>query len=354
MGNAKSKDKTYPSKCNCRKKYEHHKKHCCLLECFSQINNFKQMDHLYWIIPMHIKKPLKKALKKYNAEYIVDIIIQYLPSLPYTKTTTMPKKSKTKNNEFIIYEGISCNIYMHANVSWIYNKTKPPCAIWCSNNERKYKLCIMGATGVGKTSLVIRNIHNEFLDEYDPTISDYYRKLVVVNPNIKHMDKCHGSNTSKYKSQECYFDFIDMAGQEEFESMIDEVIRHCDIFFICFAINDYQSFVHAQSLIKRVLDVRELSDKYEKNRNKRHDDKNFAMILVATKCDLFNQRKVSTNDGLQLAKEWNIPYFETSSKEDVNVHFMFKQSIFEYWVETQTYNAPDLWTNWTDYANFQS
>ena len=40
----------------------------------------------------------------------------------------------------------------------------------------EYKLVIVGGGGVGKSALTIQLIQNHFIDEYDPTIEDSYRK----------------------------------------------------------------------------------------------------------------------------------------------------------------------------------
>ena len=45
---------------------------------------------------------------------------------------------------------------------------------------REYKLVILGAGGVGKSSICTQFVMNQFIDQYDPTIEDSYRKQVVV------------------------------------------------------------------------------------------------------------------------------------------------------------------------------
>ena len=40
-----------------------------------------------------------------------------------------------------------------------------------------YRVVVFGAGGVGKTSLVLRFIKDEFRDSYVPTIEDTYRKV---------------------------------------------------------------------------------------------------------------------------------------------------------------------------------
>jgi len=46
---------------------------------------------------------------------------------------------------------------------------------------RQYKLVVVGGGGVGKSALTIRFIQGHFIDDYDPTIEDSYRKQSVVD-----------------------------------------------------------------------------------------------------------------------------------------------------------------------------
>jgi small GTP-binding protein len=43
------------------------------------------------------------------------------------------------------------------------------------------------------------------------------------------------------------------------------------------------------------------------------------MVLVGTKCDLENERTVSIDDAMEIAKKYKIPYFESSAKVCINV-----------------------------------
>jgi hypothetical protein len=45
----------------------------------------------------------------------------------------------------------------------------------------EYKLVIVGGGGVGKSALTIQLIQSHFVDEYDPTIEDSYRKQVNID-----------------------------------------------------------------------------------------------------------------------------------------------------------------------------
>ena len=48
-----------------------------------------------------------------------------------------------------------------------------------------YRVVVFGAGGVGKTSLVLRFIKDEFRDSYVPTIEDTYRKVSLFLRKLK-------------------------------------------------------------------------------------------------------------------------------------------------------------------------
>ena len=87
-----------------------------------------------------------------------------------------------------------------------------------------YKLVVVGDGGVGKSALTIQLIQNHFVDEYDPTIEDSYRKQVVID------------------KETCLLDILDTAGQEEYSAMRDQYMRTGEGFLIVFAVNNAKSF----------------------------------------------------------------------------------------------------------------
>jgi GTPase KRas protein len=53
---------------------------------------------------------------------------------------------------------------------------------------REYKLVVVGGGGVGKSCLTIQLIQSHFVDEYDPTIEDSYRKQCVIDEEVALLD----------------------------------------------------------------------------------------------------------------------------------------------------------------------
>ncbi|CRL05543.1 CLUMA_CG018207, isoform A [Clunio marinus] len=154
----------------------------------------------------------------------------------------------------------------------------------------EYKLVVVGAGGVGKSALTIQLIQNHFVDEYDPTIEDSYRKQVVID------------------GETCLLDILDTAGQEEYSAMRDQYMRTGEGFLLVFAVNSAKSFEDIgtyREQIKRVKDAEEVP-----------------MVLVGNKCDL-QAWAVDMNQARDVAKQYGVPFVETSAKTRMGVDDAF-------------------------------
>ena len=54
-----------------------------------------------------------------------------------------------------------------------------------------------------------------------------------------------------------------------------------------------------------------------------HAESNVTIVLIGNKCDKEQLRMVSREEGEELAKEINAPFFETSAKTNINVEDAF-------------------------------
>jgi len=161
----------------------------------------------------------------------------------------------------------------------------------------EYKLVVMGSGGVGKSALTVRFVTADFPEEYDPTIEDSYRKNIVVD------DKT------------CVLEILDTSGQQEFNSMQDQWMRDGKGFLLVYSITLPRTLDEARILREKILRCKD-ADKV-------------AMVLVGNKCDLKNERLVDYNDGLELAKQWGCPFFETSAKLQLNNESCFNDLVRE-------------------------
>jgi len=168
----------------------------------------------------------------------------------------------------------------------------------------EYKLVIVGGGGVGKSALTIQLIQNHFVDEYDPTIEDSYRKQVTID------------------QETCLLDILDTAGQEEYSAMRDQYMRSGQGFLTVFAVTSRSSFDEVTAFREQILRVK--------------DEDKVPMVLAGNKCDLDNERQVTKAQGEELAKSFGCPFFETSAKARINVEEAFYQLVRE----IRNMNAP--------------
>jgi GTPase SAR1 family protein len=48
---------------------------------------------------------------------------------------------------------------------------------------REFKVVVLGSGGVGKSALTVQFVSGCFIEKYDPTIEDFYRKEIEVSAN---------------------------------------------------------------------------------------------------------------------------------------------------------------------------
>ena len=156
---------------------------------------------------------------------------------------------------------------------------------------KEYKVVVLGSGGVGKSALTVRFVAGQFVEKYDPTIEDFYRKEIDVDGILG------------------VIEILDTAGTEQFASMRDLYIKNGQGFLLVYSIINQQSFIDVQPLRDRIHTIKGVS--------------HVPMLLIGNKCDLEEERTVSTVDGERLSGEWGVPFYETSAKSKRNVEVIF-------------------------------
>jgi len=152
-----------------------------------------------------------------------------------------------------------------------------------------YKLVVLGDGGVGKTALTIQLCLNHFVETYDPTIEDSYRKQTVID------------------DEPCMLEVLDTAGQEEYTALRDQWIREGEGFLLVYSIaarNTFERVERFRAQISRVKD---------------QEPHTVPIMLVGNKCDKVNEREVTKEEGQQLANRLGCKFVESSAKTCVNV-----------------------------------
>jgi len=160
---------------------------------------------------------------------------------------------------------------------------------------REYKLVVVGGGGVGKSALTIQFIQSHFVDEYDPTIEDSYRKQCVIDEEV------------------ALLDVLDTAGQEEYGAMREQYMRTGEGFLLVYSITSRSSFDEIQGFHQQILRVK--------------DKDYFPVVVVANKCDLEYERQVGPREGIELARHFGAVCIETSAKQRIMVDEVFMELV---------------------------
>ena len=162
---------------------------------------------------------------------------------------------------------------------------------------REYKVVVLGSGGVGKSALTVKFVSGTFMEKYDPTIEDFYRKEIEVDgaPSV--------------------LEILDTAGTEQFASMRDLYIKNGQGFIIVYSITSLQTFQDIKTMKDQIVRVKGTD--------------NVPMLLVGNKCDLEHQREVTATDGSGLAQFWQCPFLESSAKSTQNVNEVFIEIVRE-------------------------
>ncbi|OBZ91831.1 putative Ras-related protein Rab7 [Choanephora cucurbitarum] len=160
------------------------------------------------------------------------------------------------------------------------------------------KVIILGDSGVGKTSLMNQYVNKKFSGQYKATIgADFLTKEVMVDDKLVTMQ------------------IWDTAGQERFQSLGVAFYRGADCCVLVYDVNNNKSY---ESL-------GQWHDEFLVQASPRDPD-NFPFVVLGNKIDVDeSKRMVSQKRAMTFCQaKGNIPYFETSAKDAINVEQAFQ------------------------------
>jgi small GTP-binding protein len=153
------------------------------------------------------------------------------------------------------------------------------------------KLVVMGTGAVGKSCVTLQFVQGLFVAKYDPTIEDAYRKAVDVD------------------GQAVVLDILDTAGTDMFTQMRDLYLREGQGFVLMYSVTSKASWDELGEMRETLMRAR--------------DGERVPVALAGNKCDLAEQRTVSSESGAARAEEWGAAFHEVSAKTGAGVDAMF-------------------------------
>ncbi|KAK5123823.1 Ras- protein rsr1 [Meristemomyces frigidus] len=136
-------------------------------------------------------------------------------------------------------------------------------------------------------------VQGVFIESYDPTIEDSYRKQIDVD------------------GRQVMLEIMDTAGTEQFTSMREFYMRDAHGFLLVFSITSMSSLHELAELREQIVQIK-------------GGDPNVPIVLVGNKSDLEEDRVVTRSRAFQVSQAWGgVPYYETSARRRQNVSEVF-------------------------------
>jgi len=162
---------------------------------------------------------------------------------------------------------------------------------------KQRKIAIMGYRSVGKSSLTIQFVENQFVDSYDPTIENTFTKNWRV------------------KGQDFELKLVDTAGQDEYAIFPAQHAIDMHGYILVYSITSAQSFEMITVLLEKIMDMTGKGT--------------LPIVIVGNKTDLHRERVVTTEEGKRLAETWKAAFYEVSAKSHDSVCEIFNRVIIE-------------------------
>ncbi|VFV45885.1 ras-related protein rab-37-like [Lynx pardinus] len=187
----------------------------------------------------------------------------------------------------------------------------PPCS---PSYDVTGKVMLLGDSGVGKTCFLIQFKDGAFLSgTFIATVGIDFRNKVVTVDGVR------------VKLQ-----IWDTAGQERFRSVTHAYYRDAQALLLLYDITNKSSFDNIRAWLTEIHE---------------YAQRDVVIMLLGNKADVSSERVIRSEDGETLAREYGVPFMETSAKTGMNVELAFL-AIANPWpnhIVHAASSSPELW-----------
>ena len=162
-----------------------------------------------------------------------------------------------------------------------------------ANIDFAFKILLLGDSSVGKTCFLKRYTDNTFQDAYLSTIGfDFKFKLITLN-----------------SGKQVKVQLWDTAGQERFRTIAKSYYKGAHGILLMYDVTNRRTYDNIKKWLNQIRD---------------EAGNRISIILVANKIDCEDKRQVTKEEGESLAKSCNLPIFEASAKDSININESFQ------------------------------
>ncbi|MCQ2817518.1 MAG: ADP-ribosylation factor-like protein [archaeon] len=163
--------------------------------------------------------------------------------------------------------------------------------------EKRRKILLLGGAGIGKTAFLMRYKQETFIEYYEPTIHSIIKHTYELNNDLIEIE------------------FIDRDGLTEFSVLSqNEFAFGVSGYILIYSTTDRESFDLIENIFNKIQSIA---------------NPNVPKLLIGTKNDLIEERKVSWEEGVELAKKLGCLNYECSAKTGYHIEKAIKVILAE-------------------------
>ncbi|XP_072299393.1 ras-related protein Rab-26-like [Eucyclogobius newberryi] len=179
-----------------------------------------------------------------------------------------------------------------APLNGVVHPSRPPISNSSEFYDIAFKVMLVGDSGVGKTCHLVRFKDGAFLaGSFISTVGIDFRNKVMDIDGVK------------VKLQ-----IWDTAGQERFRSVTHAYYRDAHALLLLYDVTNQASFDNIRAWLSEIHE---------------YAQQDVVLMLLGNKADSTHERVVKREDGERLAKEFGVPFMETSARSGLNVELAF-------------------------------
>ena len=157
-----------------------------------------------------------------------------------------------------------------------------------------FKICLLGDSGTGKSSLLNRYCESVYNSSFSTTIGVDFKSHMFYSSKHDKNFKLH---------------IWDTAGQEKFKSIVRSYFRKIAGCILVFDLSSFQSFKNLENWLDDLTN---------------YSLKKPLIVLAGNKSDLKIRREVFSKDIDEFKEKYSLEYFEISVKENINLDELFE------------------------------
>ncbi|CAC5402363.1 GTP-binding protein Rhes,GTP-binding protein drn-1,GTP-binding protein Di-Ras2 [Mytilus coruscus] len=167
------------------------------------------------------------------------------------------------------------------------------CSEGGAEKEVHYRIAVLGAAEVGKSSIISQFLYDRFNSEYKETVEELYRGQYNID----------GIRLT--------LDILDTAGHHEFPAMRKLAISSSDAFILVYSMTDNNSFDEVKKLREDIIAQRE----------------KVPIVIVGNKSDISsNVSPVDKETAASIAcVDWETGFVQASAKDNTNIVGIFQE-----------------------------